>query len=139
VIRVLVVGKLKAKWAQLADADYRKRLSRFARVELIEIPDSNPDREGKAILAKLGTEPLISCDPNGEIWTSEELARRLGEHGSLSFCIGGPDGLSKEVLESSRESFAFGRVTLPHELARVTLLEQLYRGHSILGGHPYHR
>lgn len=138
-IRVLVVGKLKAKWAQLADADYRKRLSRFARVELIEIPDSDPAREGKAILAKLGTEPLISCDPNGATWTSEDLARRLGKHGSLSFCIGGPDGLSKEVLDASRESFAFGRVTLPHELARVTLLEQLYRGHTILGGHPYHR
>jgi len=139
VIRVIVVGKLKAKWAQLADADYRKRLSRFARVELIEIPDSDPAREGKAILSKLGTEPLISCDPNGETWTSEDLARRLGGHGSLSFCIGGPDGLSKGVLDASRESFAFGRVTLPHELARVTLLEQLYRGHTILGGHPYHR
>ena len=138
-IRVLVVGKLKAKWAQLADADYRKRLSRFARVELVEIPDSDPDREGRTILAKIGTEPLICCDPNGATWTSEELASRLGDHGSLSFCIGGPDGLSSEVLQASRESFAFGRVTLPHELARVTLLEQLYRGYTILGGHPYHR
>jgi 23S rRNA (pseudouridine1915-N3)-methyltransferase len=138
-IRVIVVGRLKAKWAQLADEDYRKRLSRFTKLELVEIADSNPEREGKAMLSKLGQEPLICCDPNGESWTSEDLSRRLGEHGSLSFCIGGPDGLSRDVLAAGRESFAFGRVTLPHELARVTLLEQLYRGYTILGGHPYHR
>ena len=138
-IRVLVVGKLKAKWAQLADEDYRKRLTRFTRLELVEISDSDPEREGRQMLTKLGQEPLICCDPQGTTWTSEELARRLGEHGSLSFCIGGPDGLSDEVRRAARESFAFGRVTLPHELARVTLLEQLYRGHTILGGHPYHR
>jgi len=139
VIRILVVGRLKAKWAQLADEDYRKRLSRFTKLDVVEIPDSDPAREGTQMLARLGQEPLICCDPNGETWTSEELARRLGQHGSLSFCIGGPDGLSPEVLAAGWESFAFGRVTLPHELARVTLLEQIYRGYTILGGHPYHR
>jgi 23S rRNA (pseudouridine1915-N3)-methyltransferase len=139
VIRVIVVGKLKAKWAQLADEDYRRRLTRFTKLELVEIGDSDPEREGRAMLGKLGKEPLICCDPNGQNWTSEDLSRRLGEHGSLSFCIGGPDGLSPEVLAAGRESFAFGGVTLPHELARITLLEQLYRGYTILGGHPYHR
>ena len=138
-IRVLVVGKLKARWAQLADEDFRRRLTRFARLEIIEVPDSDPDREGRQILAKLGREHLICCDPTGENWTSEELAERLGAHGSLAFCIGGPEGLSREVLERGQERFALGRVTLPHELARVTLLEQVYRGYTILGGHPYHR
>jgi 23S rRNA (pseudouridine1915-N3)-methyltransferase len=139
VIRLLVVGKLKAKWARLADEDYRKRLTRFTKLELVEIADADPAREGRQMLAKLGQEPLICCDPGGETWTSEDLARRLGQSGSLSFCIGGPEGLSREVLDAGRESFAFGRVTLPHELARITLLEQLYRGYTILGGHPYHR
>ena len=138
-IRVLVVGKLKAKWARLADEDYRRRLSRFTNLEIVEIADADPEREGRKMLAKLGQEPLICCDPKGATWTSEELARRLGEHGSLSFCIGGPDGLSDEVRRAGQESFAVGRVTLPHELARVILLEQLYRGFTILGGHPYHR
>ena len=138
-IRLLVVGKLRAKWAQLADEDYRKRLSRYTRLDVVEIPDSDPEREGKAMLARVGQERLVCCDPGGELWTSEDLARQLGSHGSLSFCIGGPDGLSPEVREAGADSFAFGRVTLPHELARVILLEQLYRGYTILGGHPYHR
>ena len=138
-IRLLVVGKLRAKWAQLADEDYRKRLSRYTRLEVVEIPDSDPEREGKAMLARVGQEPLVCCDPGGELWTSEDLARQLGTHGSLSFCIGGPEGLAPEVRAAGADSFAFGRVTLPHELARVILLEQLYRGYTILGGHPYHR
>lgn len=138
-IRVLVVGRLKAKWAQLAEADYRRRLGRFTNLDLQEIADSDPDREGQQILARLGQEPLVVCDPRGATWTSEELARRLGRHGSLSFCVGGPDGLSDAVRERASESLAFGRMTLPHELARIVLLEQLYRGYTILGGHPYHR
>lgn len=138
-IRILVVGRLKARWAQLADEDYRRRISRFARLEVLEIPDSDPEREGQQILSRIGQELLVCCDPRGETWTSEELAERLANHGSLSFCIGGPDGLSDAVRAGSRESFALGRVTLPHELARVVLLEQVYRGYTILGGHPYHR
>jgi 23S rRNA (pseudouridine1915-N3)-methyltransferase len=139
VIRLFVVGKLKAKWAQLADEDYRRRISRFAKLEMIEIPDADPEREGQQILGRLGQERLICCDRRGEAWSSEELARRLAAQGSLSFCIGGPEGLSDALRARGQESFAFGQVTLPHELARVTLLEQIYRGYTILGGHPYHR
>ena len=138
-IRLFVVGKLKAKWARLADEDYQRRISRFANLEVVEIADSDPVREGQQILARLGQERLICCDRRGEAWSSEELSTRLAAHGSLSFCIGGPEGLSEELRTRSPESFAFGRVTLPHELARVTLLEQIYRGFTIIGGHPYHR
>ena len=138
-IRMLVVGKLKAKWAQLAAEDYKKRLSRFTKLDVIEVADSDPTREGVQMLGRIGQEPLICCDPSGENLSSEDLAGLLGRHGSLSFCIGGPEGLSAEVLERGQERIAFGRVTLPHELARITLLEQVYRGYTILGGHPYHR
>jgi 23S rRNA (pseudouridine1915-N3)-methyltransferase len=139
VIRMIVVGKLKAKWAQLAAEDYQKRLTRFTKLDLIEIADADPAKEGRQILSRVGQEPLICCDPEGKNITSEELAARLGKHGSLSFCIGGPEGLSAEVLARGQARIAFGRVTLPHELARITLLEQVYRGYTILGGHPYHR
>lgn len=138
-IRLFVVGKLKAKWARLAEEDYRRRITRFANLELIEIADSEPVREGQQVLARLGQERLICCDRQGENWSSEELSQRLAAHGSLSFCIGGPEGISDELRKRRQENFAFGRVTLPHELARVTLLEQIYRGYTILGGHPYHR
>jgi len=139
VIRLFVVGKLKAKWARLADEDYRRRITRFAKLELIEIADTDPGREGQQILGQLGQERLICCDRRGDTWSSEELAQRLSTHGSLSFCIGGPVGISDELRARGQERFALGRVTLPHELARVTLLEQIYRGYTILGGHPYHR
>jgi len=139
VIRLIVVGKLKAKWARLADEDYTRRISRFARFEVVELADSDPEREGQQILQRLGQEALICCDRRGENWSSEEIAARLGAHGSLSFCIGGPEGLSDAVRSRATETLAIGRVTLPHELARVVLLEQVYRGYSILGGHPYHR
>lgn len=139
-IRVLAVGRLKAAWAQQACAEYEKRARRFSRVELVEIGDEDPAREGRALLARVGPgEQLIACDPAGQLGSSEEFAELLGRHGSLTFAIGGPDGLSDEVRARAVGAWAFGRVTLPHELARVVLLEQIYRGLSIRSGHPYHR
>ena len=138
-IRVVAVGRLKEEWARLACDDYLRRANRFTRVEVDEVPDSDPDREGKAILGGLGTQHLVACDPTGELRTSEQLSTLLGRHGSLTFVVGGPDGLSEAVRDRADGSFSFGRITLPHELARVVLLEQIYRGLSIRGGHPYHR
>ena len=139
-IRVFAVGRLKASWAQRACADYEKRARRFARIEVVEIDDEEPLREGRALLSRLGrSDALVACDPRGEIGSSEDFAALLGRHGSLVFAIGGPDGLSEEVRAQSAARWAFGRITMPHELARVVLLEQIYRGLSIRAGHPYHR
>lgn len=139
-IRVLAVGRLKAAWAQQACAEYEKRARRFARVEVVEIGDEDPEREGRVLLTRLGQgEQLVACDLRGEVGTSEDFAALLGRHGSLTFAIGGPDGLSDEVRARCNLQWAFGRITLPHELARVILLEQIYRGLSIRAGHPYHR
>lgn len=139
-IRVLAVGRLKAAWAQEACADYEKRTRRFSRVEVVEIGDEDPVREGRVLLARVGQgEQLVACDPGGELGTSEDFATLLGRHGSLTFAIGGPDGLSDEVRARCKLHWAFGRITLPHELARVILLEQIYRGLSMRAGHPYHR
>ena len=138
-IRVVAVGRLKEEWARLACDDYLRRANRFTRVEVDEVPDADPEREGKAILSGVGTQHLVVCDPVGELRTSEQVSTLMGRHGSLTFAIGGPDGLSDAVRDRADGSFAFGRITLPHELARVVLLEQIYRGLSIRGGHPYHR
>lgn len=138
-IRVLAVGRLRADWAREACADYARRAGRFARLEVVEVPDADPAREARALLDATGTEPLVACDPTGENVSSEDLAALLGRFGSISFALGGPDGLGDPVRAHATRSIAFGRVTLPHELARVVLLEQLYRALSIRAGHPYHR
>lgn len=138
-IRILTVGRLKAGWAKEACEDYTRRIGRFARLEVREIPDSDPQEEAKALRQALGGGPLVVCDRRGENWSSEELSRFLGSHGSPSFVLGGPVGLASDFRTDADHVFALGAVTLPHELARVVLLEQIYRGLSILRGHPYHR
>ena len=131
-IRILAVGRLRADWARTACEDYARRAGRFARLEVVEVPDADPAREARALLE-------ATCDRTGDAISSEELAALLGRHGSISFALGGPDGFDDAVRARAARSIAFGRITLPHELARVVLLEQVYRALSIRAGHPYHR
>lgn len=138
-IRILAVGKIKATYYRDAVADYATRLSRFAPVEILEVGDSNPHDEGRALLAKAQGGPLVACDPAGEAWTTEELAEFMGRHGGPCFFVGGPDGLSAEVLTRSEHRLQLSAMTFPHELARLVLVEQVYRALTILRGHPYHR
>jgi 23S rRNA (pseudouridine1915-N3)-methyltransferase len=138
-IRVFAVGRLRLGWAQEACADYDRRLRRFGGVETIEIPDSDPAGEAKQLRQKLKGGPIVACDPHGDSWSSETLAEFLGHHGSPGFLIGGPEGIDADLLEQADHRLGFGAITLPHELARVVLFEQIYRGLSILRGHPYHR
>ncbi len=138
-IRIFPIGRLRLGWAQTACADYERRLRRFGGVEILEIPDSRPEGEAKALRRSLRGSPVVACDLRGEPWSSEAFARFLGEHGSPSFLLGGPEGLDPSVLSDADHRCSFGPVTLPHELARVVLLEQIYRGCTILRGHPYHR
>lgn len=138
-IRVLAVGRLKAEWAQLASEDYARRIRRFGRLEVQEVPDSDPDGEARALGAMLKGGPMVVCDRRGENWSSEEISAFLGRHGGPTFVLGGPEGLSEDLRQQADHALALGAVTLPHELARVVLLEQIYRGLSILRGHPYHR
>lgn len=151
-IRLLCVGKLKARWWQDAAADYGQRISRFVPLEERIIPDgaaSLPNtkrmaQEGKQLLAAL--EPrdhMILLDEHGPSRTSTSLAkaltRWLEDPGwRPCFVIGGAHGVSKDVKGAAREQFSLGPMTLPHELARVVLLEQLYRALTIQRGMPYH-
>ena len=138
-IRILCIGRLKSSYLREGVEDYLLRARRFARIEVVELPDQDRARESRALLAALGSPRSILCDSRGSQWTSEELARELGAHGAVDFVLGGPDGVEEIVRERADRCVAFGAITLPHELARLILCEQIYRGFCILRGHPYHR
>ncbi len=137
---VVVVGRLKEPFWAAAEADYLARLRHHAQVEVREVKDD------AALLAALPARArLVALDARGELLSSEEIAKKVigaaEQHGGgapLAFAIGGADGLSNAVRARAERSLAFGRITLPHRLARVVLLEQIYRAYAILRGEPYH-
>jgi 23S rRNA (pseudouridine1915-N3)-methyltransferase len=149
-LRLVSVGRDRDFTAE-GVAEYTRRLSRAAAVELVELPAaSGPgalEREGDAILgahAKLkGASELWALDQRGVELTSEELAQRIGRlrdaSTALLFCIGGDEGLSPRVRAAARFTWSLSRLTLPHRLARLLAVEQLYRAFEILRGSPYHK
>ncbi len=157
-IQVVCVGKLKERYWTEAVAEYVKRLGPYARVDIRELPDEKtPDRmspaeedqvrvrEGERILAALKPDAIVvALAIDGESWTSEQLAAFMEKQavyggGLLTFVIGGSLGLSPAVLSRAGKLLSFGRMTYPHQLMRVILLEQVYRGFKILRGEPYHK
>ena len=156
---ILCVGKMKEKpYRQMAD-EYLKRLSRYGKYEEIEIPDlpepaggtsealeeQIKTKEGEAILAKIrGGDRVIAMTICGRRRSSEELAKHLEEMkvggvGRMVFVIGGSLGLGKNVLERADEELSMSPMTFPHQLARVMILEQLYRAEKINAGERYHK
>lgn len=150
----LLVGKCREAALREAAELYAAKLSRLARAEILTIkdapaacpPEEKPLREGRDLLARLapGWVP-VALDERGETWTSRELAQRIKAWEDSArtpcFIVGGAYGLSDEVRQRAKAGgalFSLGRITLPHELARVVLLEQLYRAASINKGLPYH-
>ena len=130
--------------------EYVSRLVWPLSVREIELRRPLPPQEAKAEEARLLLEAvdrdavLVALDERGADWTSAELARRIGrwrDEGAaeLAFAIGGADGLGAVLTQRAAASIAFGRMTWPHRLARIMLVEQLYRAQQILAGHPYHR
>lgn len=151
-LRFVWVGKLKEPFFHDACAHYTKKLGRFHKLEetiLKDAPGKLPPeekvlREGKTIISKIRPSDMLICmDEKGKEMTSVELSkqlRRWTEDPNLTPCfvIGGPFGLSDEVKNVARVKLSLSKMTLPHELARTMLLEQLYRAASILRGSPYH-
>lgn len=155
---ILCVGKMKEKaWRELAD-EYLKRLGRYGRYEEIEVPDlpepagHSPaleeqvkTREGEALLAKIRPgDRVIAMTIEGKQRNSEDLARHLeglrtGGTGRVVFVIGGSLGLGANILARADEELSMSRMTFPHRLARVMLLEQLYRAEKINAGERYHK
>jgi 23S rRNA (pseudouridine1915-N3)-methyltransferase len=153
-VRILAVGSRMPRWVDEAVEDYTKRLGSKLKVTLTEIaagPRGAGRSEAKAvaveserILAALRTDDfVIALDERGKQLSTRELADwlqdRMQDGRDLVFVIGGPDGLAPEVLARGNLKWSLSRLTFPHALVRVVLAEQLYRAHSVLAGHPYHR
>lgn len=145
---IIAVGKLKERFWKDACAEYLKRLSAYTDIAIREIPDSTSEREETAILAALDKLPenthIILLDIRGTQASSEQLAKKLESLGvsgvsHVAFVIGGSDGVTEAVRAHAAERLSFGPITLPHNLARVVLLEQIYRAHKIIRHEPYHK
>ena len=137
--RILAVGKVRRSWIQGGIELYRKRLPGL---EIIEIRDSTPDKEAESIRASLRpNEHLIALMEEGDAVGSIPFARRLDQLGNqrLAFVIGGADGLTNELKGRAHWQLSLSPMTFPHELARLMLIEQLFRAQAILQGSPYHR
>ena len=146
-IRLVSVGKDKEFTAEGAQ-EYAQRLRRFCELELIELAAASgpqgKEREAERILARrLPHGELWTLDERGEQLASAELAQRIGRlrdsAQDLTLCVGGDEGLSPRVAGAARFSWSLSRLTLPHRLARLVALEQLYRAFEILRGGPYHK
>lgn len=145
---VVAVGKLKERFWEDACKEYLKRLRPYADVEVRELPDSTPEREEQAVLRVLDKLPagvrVILLDIRGTEVSSTQLAQKLeglAVEGvsQVVFIIGGSDGVTPAVKARAHERLSFGPITLPHNLARVVLLEQLYRAQKIIRHEPYHK
>ena len=137
--RILAVGKVRRSWIQDGIELYRKRLPGL---EIIEIRDSTPDKEAESIRASLRPdEHLIALTEEGDAVGSIPFARRLDQlcNQRLAFVIGGADGLTNELKGCAHWQLSLSPMTFPHELARLMLIEQLFRAQAILQGSPYHR
>lgn len=149
---VLAVGKLRG-WADEGCEDYLKRLRRYFPVEVVEVQEEDMNRnsrervleaEAARLSKRISGAHLIALDrARGQMLSSEKLADRLSSLGAMgrsdiTFLVGGPLGLSEEILNRADEVISFGPVTMPHALARVVLLEQLYRATKIERGEKYH-
>lgn len=157
-ITLLTVGKIKETYLKNAIEEYRKRLSKYCKLEIIEVADEKtPDqasetvensireKEGERLLKHMRDDAfVITLEIRGNQLTSEELAgkiEKLAVSGTshIIFVIGGSIGLGGEVMKRSDYALSFSRMTFPHQLMRVILLEQIYRSYRIIQGEPYHK
>ncbi len=157
-ITIISVGKLKEKYLKQGINEYLKRLSTYAKVKVVEVADEKApetlsekeeeevkQKEGERILGKISPDTyVITLDLQGKMITSEQLAGKLDElatygKSKVAFVIGGSLGLSEAVRKRSNYALSFSKMTFPHQLMRLILLEQVYRGFRIMRGEPYHK
>jgi 23S rRNA (pseudouridine1915-N3)-methyltransferase len=157
-IHIISVGKLKERYLTQGIAEYAKRLSSYAKMDITEVPDEKApehlseqeaerikQKEGERILAKIPDDAyVIALAIEGKMKSSEQFAEsldKLATYGKskIAFVIGGSLGLSKQVMERADEVLSFSRMTFPHQLMRLILLEQIYRAFRINRGEPYHK
>lgn len=157
-ISIISIGKLKEKYLKQGIDEYLKRLSSYAKVDIVELPDEKApenlsdaemlmvkEKEGIRILEKVSEDThVIALAIEGKMKSSEELANdldRLATYGKskIAFIIGGSLGLSKDVMNRANDTLSFSKMTFPHQLMRLILLEQVYRAFRINRNEPYHK
>jgi 23S rRNA (pseudouridine1915-N3)-methyltransferase len=143
-VRILAVGTRMPEWVTAAYEEYTRRLRSAMRIDLEELPVGRAKGdEEKKILDRLGDDYVVALDERGKSLTTLQLAKWLGERQqdgrNLTFVIGGPDGHGPGVLARASLRWSLSGLTFPHAMVRVILAEQLYRAHSVLQNHPYHR
>ena len=157
-ITILCVGKIKEKYFSMAIEEYVKRLSRYCKLEIIEVPDEKTDenasaaeenmvkaKEGERILKNIkDTSYVIVLAIDGKQLDSVELSEKIEKLGvqgvsHITFVIGGSLGLDERILQRADYKLSFSKMTFPHQLMRVVLLEQVYRSYRIMNGEPYHK
>lgn len=157
-INLISVGKIKEKYLKLGIDEFKKRLSKYCKLDIIELDDEKApenlsakememikDKEGKKILSKVKHNSyVIALAIDGKNLSSEELADTISKlavrgNSHITFIIGGSLGLSDEVLSRANYKLSFSKMTFPHQLMRLVLLEQVYRAYRINNGEPYHK
>lgn len=157
-ISIITVGKLKEKYLTNGINEYIKRLGPYAKVEMIEVPDEKApeqlshaemlqvkEKEAERILAKVAQDAyVIALAIEGDMWSSEKLAKELDKlatygQSKVCFIIGGSLGLSEQILKRADIALSFSKMTFPHQLMRLILVEQIYRAFRINRGEPYHK
>lgn len=157
-IRVIAVGKLKEKYLEDAVKEYSKRLSAYTKLEIVQVPDESAgadlslkeekiikDKEASEIIKHINkNEYVIALEIKGKLLSSEEFSQKIEQLSvsgipDITFVIGGSIGLGDSVLQRADLSLSFSRMTFPHQLMRVILLEQIYRAYKIMKNEPYHK
>ncbi len=153
-IRLLAVGQKMPKWVQQTFSDYNNRLSKNQQVVLVEIPPVHRSKsmsankaiyiEGQNILSVLkADEKIILLDETGQSLSTKKLAQSIENWQmnatNVAIVVGGADGVSAEIKKHAYKQWSLSRLTFPHPLVRVILMEQIYRAYSLIANHPYHR
>lgn len=143
-IKIICPGKIKERYLKEAIDDYLKRISKYHKVGIVEVEDSNMDEEADRILKNVSDRDyVITLEIDGKSMTSLEFAYKLDKlfinNSNICFIIGGSDGLSKKVKDRSDFALSFSSFTFPHQLFRLILLEQIYRAFKILKNETYHK
>ena len=143
-IKIICVGKVKEKYLRDMIEDYTKRISKYHKIEIIELADSNINKERDELLKVINTKDYnIVMDIDGNNLSSRELAEKIDKtfliNSNITFIIGGSDGVSSDIKDLANYRLSFSKLTFPHQLFRGMLLEQIYRAFKILNNESYHK
>lgn len=143
-IKIICVGKLKETYLKEASLEYQKRIGKYTNLEIIELKDSNILKEKEEIMKYINQKDfIITLQIEGEMLDSHSFSRKIDDilmiNSNITFIIGGSEGLHNDIKKLTNFALSFSRLTFPHQLFRIMLLEQIYRGFKILNNETYHK